>query len=161
MSDKVYFPKKERIDSGNMFVEDAIRNAGLYQLRKQKELARDLYDLRNSLLLPPHVIRAVVWYLERYEGSANWSKVSWETQLSHMSNCPIGDQLLERAGIQILPLAKRVQLDVQFQQLRDNAPERDLYLVYVGECRIKWQAYRARFESEVFSDAVVVDEPKL
>jgi hypothetical protein len=108
--------------------------------------------------LTDKIVRDIHWYLERYVRpvrtiSGTVAKgvtvgVLWGAQLRYLSGCVVGSLLLERAGVRILPLAKQVQFD----PLRDDDPERDLYLAYVAEAKILWDAFVARMADEVVKD---------
>src|SRR5262249_20597874 len=143
--------KKHEYENDNRFWEDRIRQEGEYHLRKMRELARDLDRLKHARLLPPDLIRRITWYIELYTRPVAQGVhvgVSWEQQLRYMSSCVVGSLLLERASVRIWPLDKRVQFD----PLRDDDRQRDVYLAYVSECKSRWDAWMSRMANEVVQD---------
>jgi hypothetical protein len=130
----------------NQFWEDRRRNESDYQRRQERELAQDLSRLAQAPHLPPAVWRAVERYLnQHYERRVEINgklcptlaagAVGWLKQLSYMSHCLIGELLLIRAGVEVLPLTVRMQYAAQTDPV---------YLQYAEESRVKWLAWRNR-----------------
>jgi hypothetical protein len=76
---------------------------------------------------------------------------TWEAQLRYMSGCIIGDQLLLRAGIEILPLVDQVRFD----PVKPNDPLVPKYLEFVEAARVKWLDWLARKNDEAVTNEVV------
>jgi hypothetical protein len=146
----------EKVDS-NQFVETRMRNEADYYLRKTRELAQDLDRLRDAPLLTRAIVASIDWYLERYTrvNQGITISVGWEAQLRYMSGCVVGDQLLLRAGIEVLPLVDQVRFD----PVKPNDPLAPKYFEYVAQARVKWDDWLSRKDSDVVTDEMAVATP--